>query len=171
MSGYKRSEFKRGGERVPSLGQKGHRLTQNRFPSCLLRIFSFLVSFPPFHCSRVRVRLTSTRLSIFLGPLSRTELVFFPTYPGALHRSLRGKQEESGAPRLTSSRMHARPLVSLRFCPVIDGATFHCWTVGPPGEPDRRDNAVRYLTSDDDSNLVLCRIAALSLRIGDQSEQ
>lgn len=123
MRGYdERWDFgwKAGKARNPSLGQKGRWLTQNRFTSCLLGFFFF---FSFFVASRVRVGLTSSRLSIFLGPLSRTETGFLSHISRDLAGHLGGNRK-SGAPELTSSRMRPRPLVSLQFWPVIDGASF-----------------------------------------------
>ena len=109
----------------PFSGSEGPQIDPEQvYVLCLLGFFLFfLFLFSFFVASRVRVGLTSGRLSIFLGPLSRTETGFLSHISRDLAGHLGGNRK-SGAPELTSSRMRPRPLVSLQFRPVIDGASF-----------------------------------------------
>lgn len=82
----------KGATRIPSLGQKGHRLTQNRFPSCvsfasLFSLCSLVVSesdWPPVDCPSSLARYIP-RGTGFLSHIS-----------GALDGHSGGKQEEWG---------------------------------------------------------------------------
>lgn len=95
VKGYQRSDFRREGATTswnPFSGSEG----PDTDPEQVFRLVSPSPScFFPFD-PRVRVRLTSSRLSIFLGPLYPARNWFsFPHIRG-LHRSLRGNQEEWG---------------------------------------------------------------------------
>lgn len=112
---------KRESEYPSSLGQKGQRLTQNRFTFFMSPSHLFFLSFP-FPMSKSDRPPVVQFVSIFLGPLSRTGNWF--SFPH-IHRGFAGHlggNRKSGARGLTSSRMRPRPLVSLPFYPVIDSA-------------------------------------------------